>query len=162
MPAQSTYTAIRTFTLGSATTTISFENIPQTYTDLILVFQARNTVSLNNARIYFNSDTAANYSGTYLQSTGSPSSGRVVNTNYAYTPELTTADWGIVTANIMNYTNPVAFKTLIVNGGTGTDRVSQFIDTWRSTAPITRVDVQTFGGNFTADSRFTLYGIGAA
>ena len=158
-----TYVPIAAQTLGSVASTVTFSSIPSTYQDLVLVFVAKNTGSLNNGKLNFNSDGAANYSGTYLQGNGSAaSSGRVTSTSGIYTQEISTTDWTVTTVNIMNYINTTTYKTVLVRGGTASDRTAAWVGLWRSTAAITNIDVSTFGTNFVAGSTFTLYGIAAA
>jgi hypothetical protein len=158
-----TYDSIATQTLGSAAAVVSFTSIPQTFTDLVLIAVVRNSGSLNNGQIYFNNDTSALYSGTYLQGNGSSaSSSRVTGQSVCFTPEISTTDWTVITANIMNYSNTTTFKSTIIRGGTASDRTALWIDLYRSTNAISRVDFATFGGNLTAGSTVTLYGIKAA
>jgi hypothetical protein len=157
-----TYEPIATQTLGSTAASVTFSSIPSTYTDLVLVVLAQNTVSVNNGQIQFNGDTNTNYSGTYLQGAGSLVSGRVTNTGNAYTVEFTNTALSPLIVNIMNYSNTTTFKTLLQRGGLTSDRTAAWVNTWRSTSAITSLSVATFGGSFVADSTFTLYGIKAA
>jgi hypothetical protein len=162
MPAGNTYEAIATQTLGSNTATVTFSSIPSTYTDLVLVAVVKNSSTLNNGRFFFNNDTSSLYSGTYIQGAGSAVSGRVSGVNSCYTPEISTTDWTVITANIMNYSNATTFKTTLIRGGTGSDRTAAWVDLYRSTNAISRLDFETFGGNLLAGSTFSLYGIKAA
>lgn len=158
-----TYVPIATQTLGSNTATVTFSSIPSTYTDLVLIAVVKNSSTLNNGRFFFNNDTSSLYSGTYLQGNGSAaSSGRVSNVNSCYTPEISTTDWTIITANIMNYSNTTTFKTTLIRGGTASDRTAAWVDLYRSTNAISRIDFETFGGNLLAGSTFSLYGIANA
>ena len=58
-----TYTPIASITLGAATSSVTFSSIPQTYTDLIVIFNGR-TDGDENTNLQFNSDTTNNYSVT--------------------------------------------------------------------------------------------------
>lgn len=61
-----THTLIEAKTLSSATAIIEFTTIPQTYTDLKLVFSlrsARSASTRDDLKITINSDTGNNYSG---------------------------------------------------------------------------------------------------
>ena len=67
-----TYEPIQSYTLGSATTGITFSSVPSTYTDLrVVLVEATDGANLG---IRFNSDTASNYSYTYVQGNGSTAS----------------------------------------------------------------------------------------
>ena len=86
--ATNTYVPIETKILGSNTHSVTFSNIPQTYTDLILVFNGSITVynyiqvQVGNGSI----DTGANYSGTIVGGNGSSAfSYNYTNNNYAQT-----------------------------------------------------------------------------
>jgi hypothetical protein len=163
MPAGNTYESIATQTLGSNTATVTFSSIPSTYTDLVLVVVVKNSSTLNNGRFFFNNDTSALYSGTYIQGNGSAaSSGRVSGVNSCYTQEISTTDWTTININIMNYSNTTTFKTSLIRGGTASDRTAAWVDLYRSTNAISRLDFETFGGNLVAGSTFSLYGIRAA
>jgi len=69
----STYVPIQAITLSASTSSVDFTNIPQTFTDLIIVASAR-YVSTNTGQglgIRFNGDTTSNYSFTILEGNGS-------------------------------------------------------------------------------------------
>ena len=56
-----TYVALDKVTLGTAASTITFSSIPQTYTDLVMVFDGT-AASATYSGIRFNGDTGNNYS----------------------------------------------------------------------------------------------------
>ena len=62
-----TYEPIATTTLGSAASSITFNSIPATYTDLRVVLVGTTTATAN-CWLTFNSDGATNYSDTFLYS----------------------------------------------------------------------------------------------
>jgi hypothetical protein len=65
----STYTPIATTTLGSAATSYTFTSIPTTYTDLILIVNAKNASTGSYPKMQVGNgsvDTGNNYSRTYL------------------------------------------------------------------------------------------------
>ena len=65
MAAGATYEPIATQTLASAAATITFSSIAATYTDLRLIFAK--PIGGSSLLLRFNSDTATNYSWTYLE-----------------------------------------------------------------------------------------------
>jgi hypothetical protein len=168
MPAGSTYTPIATTTASGSVSSITFNSIAGTYTDLVLISSAALGSGAENLRIRFNSDTASNYSFTVLTGTGSAaSSTRGSSQTYI------AADWnGYLTTtrnisiiNIQNYSNTTTNKTALSrsnNAGTGVDAI---VGLWRSTSAITSVTILnsgTGGINFASGSTFTLYGIASA
>jgi hypothetical protein len=156
MPA--TYEPIATNTLGSASSTVSFTSIPSTYTDLVLVIGG----AASNAQgmfLYFNNDTAANYSRTYVYGTGSSAISDRVGDHKVL--EIGTAI-STLTASVMNYSNTTTFKTTLTRGGSAANLTIAEVGTWRSTAAINRIDVTTGTGTMNTGTVLTLYGIKAA
>ena len=156
-----TYTPIASITLGTATSSVTFSSIPQTYTDLILVSRPINS-GITAVNIYFNSDTGTNYSCTRVYGGGGVvSSDRFSNTASSLGGWGTNADTFpyLFTSHIMNYANTTTNKTMLtrpseINAG----YVGLISTLWRNTAAITSV---TFNGNanFSVNSKFDLYGI---
>jgi len=162
-----TYEPIATQTIGTATATVTFSSIPQTYTDLVVSYEG--TSSVSNGALRFNSDTAGNYSyGRFFGegAGGVASSDSASNATYAGIFLGSTGRTSAI-ANIMNYSNTTTYKSTISTGvtnsaGSPAYNVSFYTGTWRSTSAITVVSVFTASGTFSVDSTFTLYGIKAA
>lgn len=167
MPA--TYEPIASTTLGAAASTVTFSSIPGTYTDLVLVMSIRSTFSgnIDYSLMRFNSDTANNYSYTFINGSGSiPTSNR--SSNVPYISDSTFAAANIASnvftpaiINIQNYSNSTTNKTTISrSSSTTTDgQVSATVGLWRSTNAINRIDLTCFqsGGQYATGSTFTLY-----
>lgn len=165
-----TYEPIASTTVGTATATITFNSIPQTYTDLILVTFFGTTTVNEDAYVQFNSDTGSNYSRTHLRSNGSTaSSSRASNQTYVLIDidsSGSTLNTGLQTVTqFFNYTNATTYKTLLSRSGTlggsytGTSLIAGL---WRNNAAITTVLVGCTTNTFVIGSTFTLYGIKAA
>jgi hypothetical protein len=160
-----TYVPIATQTLGSATNSISFTSIPQTYNDLVLVIQTKQTSSSNYGVFGFNSDTGSNYSQTAMHGNGSSvftergSNTFIAPLFYAYE---STTNWLIANINIMNYSNTTTYKTVLYRGNDATTATQAGVGLWRNTTAITSIQYYTGGTSFTAGSNFTLYGIASA
>ncbi len=162
-----TYEPIASTTLGSSTSTITFNSISGSYTDLRLVVVPVSGGSTDDMSITFNNDTATNYSRTRLYGDGSAaSSARSTSqsnitldagaTNVSTTPSLRTID-------IFSYAGST-FKTVLTTTNcdkNGSGAVMYMVGMWRSTSAITRVDVIS-SGNFASGTIATLYGIKAA
>jgi hypothetical protein len=163
-----TYVALDKVTLGSATNTISFTSIPQTYTDLVVVASVKATSGSNEVlRAQVNSDTGSNYSYTYLQGVSSGAeSARASNStlilaqagNQAITETANT--FAPYTLNFMNYSNTTTNKTILARGA-GTNQAGASVSLWRNTAAITSIRLFIAAGNFDVGSTFSLYGIAA-
>jgi hypothetical protein len=163
----STYTAIATYTIPSATTSYTFTSIPTTYTDLILVSNFGTstagpfTIRVGNGTV----DTGSNYSRTCVYGTGSAiASFRETSQTYANTANSSTNLVANSVTQFMNYSNTSVYKTFIDrNGNTTANTVQANIYLWRSTAAINTIQVFNSNGyNLLAGSTFTLYGIKAA
>jgi hypothetical protein len=164
MAAGSTYTPIATTTVSGTPTTVSFTSISGSYTDLILISSASGST---NAVIQaqFNSDTATNYSFTYMFGDGSSaSSGRASSVNYVRAGRTASSSSSFVPniLQIQNYSNSTTFKTVIERENDAAASVFASVGLWRSTSAITSILLTISGGTFTAGSTFTLYGIAAA
>ena len=164
MPA--TYESIATTTLSSTQTSVSFSTISNAYTDLILVAQTKFTTNSDAfIALRFNSDTASNYSNTYLLGTGSsPSSGRSSNvTSGRIGNGSNSSEYAIHIAHIQNYANATTFKTVISRSNSTAAYVSAYVSVWRKTPEaITDITIVNDSVTFDIGSTFTLYGIKAA
>lgn len=173
MPLPSTMTPIATQTLASTASSISFSNIPQTYTDLVLVFNGgMNTTTGYGLALRVNGDTGSSYSSTRLYGTVlSASSDRLSNTTMIYSLMQATNTLGSMETIIFpNYSNSSVYKTVLFRttsrgweGGGSSGVVAATVGLWRSTSAINSI---TFSPEFTASwisgSTATLYGIKAA
>jgi hypothetical protein len=165
----STYEPIATTTLGSNQTNVTFSSIPSTYTDLILISNAK-AVGLGGNQWYFltfNSDTNSNYSMTFLSGNGSSaSSGRYSNrSDGIFIGDTDNSDYMTMITHIMNYTNTTTFKTVLSRSSDSSDAVKAIVGLWRKTPEaITSLKItnQDISNNLASGSTFTLYGIKAA
>jgi len=173
----STYTPIYSQTLSAATASITFSNIPTTFTDLVLVMSAATTHTLATfPYMRFNGDSTTNYSGTELYGTGSAASS-IRDTSrsrgwIAFDVSISnTVGDAISTVNVMNYSNVTTYKTWLARYGRAGSTLDYqgtagFVGLWRSTAAITSLEFRNSRGdvdyNFASGSTFTLYGIKAA
>jgi hypothetical protein len=165
MAAGSTYTPIATFTLGSASQSVTFSSIPSTYTDLRLIMWTTLGSELVQAR--FNSDTASNYSCTNLYGDGTTatSNRRSSQTTARLGVEgNNTTSTGIVTVDFLNYSNSTTYKTFLSRAAYPSQESNARVGLWRSTAAINTILISPFNvsWNFSAGNTFTLYGIAAA
>jgi hypothetical protein len=172
-----TYEPIATTTLGSATATISFTSIAQTYTDLVIVTNARGTASNHLYARWGNGsyDTGNNYSNTGLWARSTTDDyGSARNTSfgyarlspYTYAVPSATSTFGTVVTHIQNYSNTTTFKTVLTRcSGIGASDYAgpeAAVILWRSTSAINQIQFSLPSGNFETGTTITLYGIKAA
>lgn len=162
--AVSAYEVISTQTLGSAVASVTFSSIPQIYTDLVLVFNGQ-VATANNIVLEFDSDSATNYSGTYLLGSGSSAlSGRTTNRNFIDGGGVSAGSNSTSVFNIFNYANATTFKTVLCRSATPADGTYLWASIWRKTPEaINSILVRTVNSyNFSIGCTFALYGIKAA
>jgi hypothetical protein len=160
MSKTATYALIASNTLGSAQSSVTFSSIPGTYTDLVLIANGQSTL-FGNTAIQFNSDTATNYSVTYLYGDGtSAASGRT--TSQTGLRFGTYNGRSVSIYQIMDYSNSTTNKT-VLSRDNSTGAVEMRVGLWRKTPEaITSVKVYNFDGNtFDTGTTFKLYGIQA-
>jgi hypothetical protein len=165
------FESIATTTVGAGgAATVTFSSIPSTYTHLQIRGIARNTraVAFDNIYIYFNSDTAANYSSHFLYGDGS-TTGAGASTNatdgglaLSVGASSTASCFGVGIIDILDYANTNKYKTYrSLTGGdaNGSGQVLLRSGNWRSNSAITSMTLFPTVGNFTQYSSFALYGI---
>ncbi len=164
MPLPSTMIPIATNTLSSASATVTFSNIPQNYTDLVVVFNGLMT-GASGMLLQLNSDTGANYSDTIMYGTGSAAvSMRDSNVSQIYA-EATgggTTNQHTQIFNFQNYSNTTTYKTVLIRNAKNVNEVGATVGLWRNTGAITTIRLFVSSNNFSSGSTFTLYGIKAA
>lgn len=156
-----TYTPIATTTLGTDTTTVTFNSISG-YTDLKLIVVTKNNNGPNiNTFIRFNSDTGSNYSDTYLDGTGSSAvSGRDTNSTYTRLGYSNDTNPSVFVVDIMNYANSTTYKSYLSRGNDASSSVWAIVGLWRNTAAITSITLYNeLSAKFVSGATFTLYGI---
>jgi hypothetical protein len=166
MAAGATYEPLATTTLGSATNSITFSSISQSYTDLVLVCNGlANTASSFDIQVGNGSvDTGSNYSINLIAGDGSSASAyKENNTNACQQMGIvyTTPMMSII--HFMNYKNTSIYKTLLSrNNNLGFRGAAATVGLWRSTAAINTIKIGTGGANMSIGFTATLYGIQAA
>lgn len=174
MPAGPTFEPIASTTLSGLAASITFSNVPQTYTDLRIVAVLQQDTSYNDTRINFNNSTS-DYTGARFGIDAALSyytSAPLSNTNGVWNNQnsVGAADgdgiWACSITDVFNYTNSYN-KTAVTKTFCAVDNQSPQLGAfvWLNTSAITTVTVQyppSVTRNFIAGSVVTLYGIKAA
>jgi hypothetical protein len=167
-----TYVALRTETVTVAKSSITFDNIPQGYTDLIIVSSQLYvstggdrfaTFQVGNGTV----DGGSNYSWTFMDtySGSSTGTGRGANSTYglhSYSSSIPTTTPLICTMQIQNYSSTATNKTMIHRFSAAPAITGGYINTWRSNAAINIITITSGNVNFAVGSTFSLYGIANA
>jgi hypothetical protein len=158
-----TYEPIATATVsGTGTTTVTFNSISSSYTDIILV--ARAAIADGYCLLRVNNDSSAIYSRSQLSGDGATaSSGRASNENAWFPITGTTGFSSTTLVHLMNYANTTTNKTGLHRGNDSSGLTQASAWLYRSTSAISRIDlIRPTTSNFLDGSTFTLYGIKAA
>jgi hypothetical protein len=173
-----TYTKIATITATGSVSDYSFTNIPQTFTDLVVVAQVRGAKAATTCSLLAYVGTGDNgtsllqsneNSVTYI--TGDGSSATSTRTTSASGLTLVSAPAASATSgvfgnyilNFLNYTNSTTFKTVLMRADLATTATRAFLGLATTTSPLKTVGIATYGdSNIASGSTLTLYGIKAA
>ncbi len=166
---------IYTQTVGAGgAATVTFNNIPQTFTDLQVVISARTTAAVTATDIFafFNNDTGGTnvYSGTRLVSTtGAVGSDRQSNTNVmrwgdAIGTSATANTFSSTLVYVPNYTTST-FKQVTIDSvdESNTTNVNLFLSAMlyypSSPTGITKILLGPLSGSFAQYTTVSIYGI---
>jgi hypothetical protein len=156
-----TYIALANLTLTGTDSSITFDSIPATYRDLVIVTNTDNTAQADYY-VRFNGDTGNNYNRVTQQATGSVFS-QNVSTNAAFmrlngNGDLATdfSHNAIIYINDYSTTNK---QKSVLSRTNSTHGVDMTAGRWASTNAITSVTIYPSTGSFESGSTFALYGI---
>jgi hypothetical protein len=164
-----TFVKISTVTVGSGgTSAIEFTSIPQTYTDLKILYSIRTTDNSvwYSSRITFNG-TAFNVNSSQrgLYGTGSAAgSENYANSEFIFVNgnNTTASVFGNAEINIPNYTssNNKSISGDMVTENNSTSAITYLVaGLWSNSAAITSITLAPASGTFVQYSTATLYGI---
>lgn len=161
-----TYKALANITLSSSAASVTFSNIPNTYRDLVLVYNGLATQT-TYTKLTLNNDTGANYSQIVALGWKSNTTNSYIDTGRSeYYPEhytdMSSTDRNMTITNIMDYSATDKHKTLLgrFDGfSTGSRAVGMTAGRWASTNAVTSIKLTTNANSYAAGSTFALYGI---
>jgi len=159
-----TMTLVSTVTVGSGgAASIDFTSIPQTGTDLLVVYSLRSTSGDNNVQMSFNSSTTS-FTNKVLYGNGSTVSS---GSNYAkagYMPYSTDTSntFGNNSIYVPNYTSSTnksySLETVTENNATSV-AMALLAGLWSNTSAITSLSLIANSGSFAQYSTASLYTI---
>lgn len=152
-----TYIALANLTLSTADTTISFQSIPSTYRDLVIV--ANFTTTGGNLRGSFNNDATSNaYQMTRLFATPTTYSGGSFQGTYFEFGD-TTSGLAFARIQISDYSVTDKAKLTLSSVVSGGDRVFYHANNWNNSSAVNRIDLFRSSGDFSSGDTFALYGL---
>jgi hypothetical protein len=167
-----TYTLIKGETLAGAQASYTFTSIPNTYTDLLIKWSARDDQAniIQTVRCKFNNSSVSEYSWNYLYNSagsvgGSSSGGTSGNHQFPYGSNGTSS----TSSTFTNYEVYIPNYAGSYQKGFSTDGVAENNSSsgyglleaslWANTSAITEILLYPNTGNFVQYSSFYLYGI---
>ena len=122
-----TYTPIATSTMTVNAPSITFSSIPAGYTDLKLIITFKRD-NAGGVYLRFNSDSASNYSQTFLEGASTAVSVRAANQNFAYVDyNGDSTNNGMYSIDLMNYSNTTTFKTYLASAGNAATAIDKTV-----------------------------------
>jgi hypothetical protein len=145
---------------------ITFNNIPQTYDDLMLVVSHRNTGNETQARIAINGDTGSNYPKRWLTINNGSLGNYTDSSNFPFwtqTSGTTASTFGNSSMYFTNYAGST-IKSISVDSVTENNSATGVYSligamTWSNTSAITSIALTMAANNFEQYSSASLYGI---
>ena len=160
---------ISTVTVGSGgASSIEFTGIPQIYTDLIIKASVRTSGTNPTMNVYMNGDTVVSGGNNAFRSLYGDGSTAVSNTgsqlysgyvNQSTETSNTFSNTEIYIPNYLGSSNKSWSVDSVSENNATTAYTSMWAKIWLQTAPINRVTMTMFSGNFVQYSSATLYGI---
>ena len=157
-----TYIALGNLTLGATDTSILIDKIPNTYRDLVVVFNG--TFTGTDTRIRVNALTTSIYSWVTAQGTGSGS-----GTSETLGPSNLGVGFGGTTAgnrimaqmHFMDYSATNKNKTVLIRVSEPSQEVRMSAARIDTLNAINKIEfrIQNGGGSYSVGSTFTIYGI---
>lgn len=150
--------------LGTNSTSVTFSSIPQTFRDLVLIINARQTSGTGQNQLRFNGNSLSQYATVSMEATGTAQqSGAGQGSTWIFV-NLNNGDLDAVftttIVNIMDYSVTDKVKPVLSRGnnaGSGTSTGAN-AHRWVNTEAIDSVTCQA-SGTYAAGSTFTLFGI---
>jgi hypothetical protein len=169
-----TMTKLASTTVGvTAQSSISFTNIPQGYTDLVIKVSGRTAAAQGISELSFNSVTTGGSSRIMygIGGAGSPGSATYassIRSGYIVGTDYTASTFANNEIYISNYSSNV-FKSVVVDSVTENNASEAYLQyvagLWSNSSPITSLTFTVLNNNngvastFTQHSTFTLYGV---
>lgn len=156
-----TYILLNRITLAAASASVTFSNIPQNFSDLVVVMNGGGTSTQGNNYLYFNSDTTlTNYS--YVRMLGSGSAVSSATVSNPTISDVTAAFENTVRINIFDYSAIDKHKMVTSISANPSSTIIAYATRWANTSAITSITYASQNsGNWASGSTFSLYGIAA-
>jgi hypothetical protein len=161
-----TYVLLNQLTLLPVVNSVTFSNIPQGYSDLIITINGRpSDTSYPVVALRFNADSGNNYSYVGMSGNGSTtarganSSMGYASLGQAYGTGPSTSSRFQTLAHIMDYSALDKNKTVLSRNNVPGTGVEAQATRWANTAAVSSITAITTSGGFANGTTFSLYGV---
>lgn len=162
-----TYVKLDSYTVGAGTSaSITFSNINQSYTDIMIRVSSRSTAADNWMTISFNGGITTPITSYMLSGNGSTVTSTARTDNFVLpngNSSYTSGDFSNGEIYIPSYSNSLFQKFMTADGvnenNTSTALSNMGAPWWNNHSPITSVTLTPNSGSFAQYSTFVLYGI---
>jgi hypothetical protein len=162
-----TFIKIQTIALTGTQASIDFTSIPQTYTDLKMVYSLRsNDTNANGGNFFYFQFNNTGFTGLSARAVGGNGSTSFSTTGNVYgymTPSDFTAsifsNGEFYMPNYTSATNKSYYADSVNENNATTANLVLYAGLWSNTAAVTSVKLVPYSGSFVQYSEATLYGI---
>ena len=155
-----TYTLIDSRTLTSSTSSVTFNSLPQTYGDLIIIYSGKTTGSTGQLKWSYNNSTVG-YEMINMEGSGGNTRSALATQDHIYVSydysEL--SDYGeMAQIQVMDYTATDKKSPTLIRGGRPTAGVSASVALQNGTSAISSIEFES-STPLAIGSAFHIYGI---
>lgn len=161
MPTQ-TYLPLQTITLTASASSITFDNIPNSFRDLVIHgnFILASNGNDGYVRYQFNNDTTAgNYTGQFIDTYNNTLQAGATNNLFYYTTPISFGTVSNSALHINDYAKSDRYKMVISRFSTSDNNAGMYTVRWANNAAITKITLVPTPVNFSAGTTVSIYGI---
>jgi len=153
-----TYTPLANVTLGSATSSVTFSSISQSYRDLRLVITGTSSTFVGVFWIINSDATSTNYYNVYMLGDGGGTGSGSANSNSW--SSFRSSNLTQYVADVFDYSATDKHKTVLLRQNAASESGTLAIaGRWANTAAITSLQISLGVATFSTGTTFALYGI---
>ena len=157
-----TYTLLNQITLAATASSVTFSNIPQNFSDLVVQLSATTNTSVNLGLFRINGDSGSNYVMAGMRGNGSGVASYGLTTTNAYFDYAGDTAANTITTSVIHFLDYSAVdkhKMTLTRQSNANDVVEAMCQRWASTSAITSLTFYWNSGLINSGSTFSLYGV---
>ena len=158
-----TYDLLDSTTLASAASSVTFTGIDQSYGDLVLVAESKNTGTGAYMTMKLNNDTGSNYNQIFADGNGSSAQSiSYSNQSIAYlqgVDPMSNTDSNLTVLQFLDYSATNKHKSILHRDNRANALVYMQAIRYASNSALTTIEIAVNSNSFASGSTFYLYGI---